>query len=279
MGRTTQRVIELANRFFPAPNVYFGTLARSARDAFAYSVRAGQVVYEQFHGYNDLAGRTVLDYGCGRGGKTVYYAARGPRRTIGVDLEGDWTEASEHARRHGLHVEFLPLARGGRIDLPDGACDVVINSSVLEHVADLPATLAELRRVLRPGGRLLSRWHPFRSRYGAHIHSAIGIPFAHLLFNETDLVRAYCRQLRERYDSLPPTMRPAYDRSTTLDELEYHLNRKTVGEMRAALDRAGFALLERRFYRGTRPVRLPRRLPERWVDYLVDYEVQIRAVR
>ena len=222
-------------------------------------------------------GDRVLDAACGTGDLAGLFARAGAGQVVGVDFCPEMLDA---ARRKfpRERIRWLP-GDATALPLGDGEFDVVSIAFGIRNIADPSLALAEFRRVLRPGGRLLSRWHPFRSRYGAHIHSAIGIPFAHLLFNETDLVRAYCRQLRERYDSLPPTMRPAYDRSTTLDELEYHLNRKTVGEMRAALDRAGFALLERRFYRGTRPVRLPRRLPERWVDYLVDYEVQIRAVR
>ncbi len=275
MGRTVQRIIETANRLTTIHNAYFGKLARSEAEAFEYSVRAGRVVHEQFHGYNGFAHRVVLDFGCGRGGKTVYYATRGPRRTIGVDVEGDWTLARGYARRHGLNVEFSLLTHDGRIRLPDGSCDVVINSSVLEHVVDLPRVLGELRRVLKPNGLLLNRWHPFRSRYGSHLHAAIGIPFAHLAFNEADLVRAYCRTLARRYETLPPTMRPACQTRTKLDELEFYLNRKTVGEMQAELRAAGFAVMQRRFYRGTRRVRWPAHLPERWVDYCIDYEVHI----
>jgi SAM-dependent methyltransferase len=278
MGRTGEHIIEAANRFFTARNAYFGKLARSEAEGFEYSVRAGRIVYEQFHGYNDFAGKVVLDFGCGRGGKTIYYATRGPRRTLGVDVAGDWTLAREYARSRGLNVEFSVLPRGGRVDLPDGACDAIINSSVLEHIADLPQALGELRRLLKPGGRLLNRWHPFRSRYGSHLHAAIGIPFAHLIFNERDLVRAYCRTLGRRYETLPPTMRPAYQTSATLDGLELHLNRKTVAEMRCALQTAGFHVVQRRFYRGTRPVRLSRYVPERWVDHLIDFEVQVCAI-
>ena len=271
----TSQIIAWLNRFFTAPNQYFGKLARSAEEAFEYSVRAGEIVYEQFRGYNDLTGKVVLDFGCGSGGKTVHYATRGPRRTLGVDVAGDWSLAGRYARQRGLRVAFAPLGADGRIDLPDDACDVIINSSVLEHIENPAATFGELRRVLRPGGWLLSRWHPFRTRHGAHVHSAIGIPFAHLLFNEAGLVRAYARLLTQRYAKMPPTLRSDFQSATSLNELEFHLNRATVQQMRRAVEGAGFRLVERRHFWGTRKMRYTRFVPERWLDYVIDFEVQI----
>lgn len=53
-----------------------------------------------------------------------------------------------------------------RIDLPNGSFDVVVCNHVLEHVRDYQRALAELRRVLRPGG-LLIRSLPIDRRYEA----------------------------------------------------------------------------------------------------------------
>lgn len=271
----TPQFITWLNRFFVPPNTYFGALARSAAEAFEYSIRAGQVVYEQFHGYNDLRNKVVLDLGCGLGGKTVYYATRGPRRTIGVDVAAGWEMAARHAAAHGLQVEFSPLLTDGRINLPDNTCDVVLSSSVLEHLEHPAATLAELRRVLRPGGLLLNRWHPFRTRHGAHVHSAIGIPFAHLLFREASLVQAYVRLLKQHFEKLPPTLRHDFQTATSLNALEFHLNRATVRTMRRTVEDAGFHVVQRRHFWGKRELRYTRFVPERCLDYLIDFEVQI----
>ncbi len=270
-----QRLIELLNRFFGPRNQYFESMMRSAEETFEYSMRAGAVVYDQFHGYNDLAGKVVLDFGCGGGGKTVYYAAQGPRRTIGVDCKLDAGRAREFARTRGLAVEFLPLEPDGGIPLPDDTCDVVINSSVLEHVDDPGQTFRELRRVLRPDGLLLNRWHPFRSRYGAHLWAAIGIPFAHLLFREVDLVQVYYRNVVKRFGEIPRELGPINSESTTFADLAYLLNRRSVREMRRAVEAAGFEIRSRRHFWKRQEVRYPRYLPEAWIDYTIDYEVQI----
>jgi len=271
----TQRLLRRLNRLFSKRNEYFECVTRSPSDGFEYSFRSGEVVYNQFHGYNDFTGKIVLDFGCGRGGKTVYYATRGPQHVIGVDVENDQSEARDWARRRGLDVTFITLRRDGSIRLPDRFCDVVINSSVLEHVADPGATFAELSRVLKPGGLLLNRWHPYRTRYGAHLGAALRIPFAHHVFSEAALVRAYHDRVVERFGDVPAILGPVNARSRSFSDLAFHLNRVTVRQMRLALHSAGLALLERRFLRNTRELASARLIPERIVDYFIDYEVQI----
>jgi len=273
----SQRVIDALNRLYGPRNAYFDSLNQSPEAAFAYSFRSGEVVYRQFDGFNDFQDRVVLDFGCGGGGKTVYYATRGPRRMLGVDAELDRAPAEAAARERRLRVEFIPFTGEGRIPLKDDACDYVIASSVLEHVADVPAALREIRRVLRPEGLFLNRWHPYRSRHGAHLGAAIGIPFAHLLFRERDLMRCYHRLVCRRLGTFPATLGPARADSESFADLAYPLNRATVRQMRLALEAAGFGLVARRFLRGTRRVRLPHFVPESWVDYLVDYEAQVCA--
>ena len=276
MKRTLgQRLIELVNRYFGPRNRYFETMMRSPEEAFEYSVRAGEVVYAQFAGWNDLTDQVVLDFGCGGGGKTVFYAGQGARRTIGVDVCLDTHMAEDYGRRHGLAVQFEALESDGRIPLDDDSCDVIINSSVLEHVMDLSRTLAELRRVLKPGGRLLSRWHPYRSRYGAHLWSAIGVPFAHLLFRQADLVQVYYRSLLGRYGEIPESMQRLGPESRSFDDLTYSLNRLSIRRMRRMVEASGFDICARRRYLKTTQAWWSRWLPEALVDYFVDYEAQI----
>ena len=276
MKRTLgQRIIELINRYFGPRNRYFETMMRSPEDAFEYSVRAGEVVYAQFAGWNNLTDQVVLDFGCGGGGKTVFYAGQGARETIGVDVCLDTRLAEDYARRRGLAVEFRGLDPDGRIPLNDDSCDVIINSSVLEHVMDLPSTLAELRRVLKPGGRLLSRWHPYRSRYGAHLWSAIGIPYAQLLFRQADLVQVYYRSLLRRYGEIPASMWRLGPESRSFNDLTYTLNRASIRSMRRMVETAGFEIRERRRFLKTRSAWWSRGLPEAVVDYFIDYEAQV----
>jgi SAM-dependent methyltransferase len=271
----SQRIIEGLHPLFRRRCGFFEALLRSPADVFEYSVRSGAVVYQQFHGYNDFTNRVVLDLGCGGGGKTVYYATQGARQTIGVDFDPQAQPALTYARQHGLDVQFVSYRADGRIPLPDNTGDVVISSSVLEHVVDLAATLGEVRRVLKPGGLCLSRWHPWRSRYGGHLDTMIAVPFAHLVFREQDLVRSFYRLGVKRFGHCPGVCGTFHAHSTSLADLNYAYNRKSVRQMRQIITTAGFDLRERRYLWGTRELRWPHHIPERLRDYAIDYEVLI----
>jgi len=94
------------------------------------------------------AGSTLLEFGCASGIR--YFSER--YRAIGLDLS-----AASLARVADLYSTCLQadLTRG--IPLPDGSLDAAVSSFVWEHIlpAQKPAVLAELRRVLRPGGKLI----------------------------------------------------------------------------------------------------------------------------
>jgi SAM-dependent methyltransferase len=102
-------------------------------------------------------GETVLDLGSG-GGIDVLLSARrvGPTgRAIGIDMTDDMLElARRNAAEAGLsNVEFVK----GTIEalpLADDSVDVVISNCVVNLAADKAAVLAEIARVLRPGGRI-----------------------------------------------------------------------------------------------------------------------------
>ena len=101
-------------------------------------------------------GSHVLDYGCGPGfmalgiGEIVGSAGR----VHGVDLNARFV-ADATRRAEAVDNVSYHLVDGNRIPFPDGAVDRVLCKNVLEYVPDVPATLAEFRRVLEPGGRLL----------------------------------------------------------------------------------------------------------------------------
>ncbi len=97
----------------------------------------------------------VADLGCGEGYLTVE-AARWARRVIGVDrAPGVLARAKALASRK--RVSNITWKRGELDQLPldDASIDVALLSQALHHAADPPHALAEVMRILRPGGRLL----------------------------------------------------------------------------------------------------------------------------
>ena len=104
------------------------------------------------------AGETVLDVGSGGGIDTILAAKLvGPAgKAIGVDIVDDMLErARRHASQAGVErwTEFVPGAME-ELPLPDGSVDVVISNGVLNLSARKSRALAEIFRVLGPGGRL-----------------------------------------------------------------------------------------------------------------------------
>ncbi len=100
-------------------------------------------------------GEKVLDVGSGAGHSTLHFARAGAKVT-GLDLTREMVETGRRlAAREGL--DNAHFERGDAEDLPfaDDSFDVVTCRLCAHHFADVPAALREMRRVLRPGGRLL----------------------------------------------------------------------------------------------------------------------------
>lgn len=106
----------------------------------------------------DVDGRRVLDAGCGSGPLSAALRAKGAIVT-GFDSSPAMVELAR--RRLGEDAALQVADLGRALPFADGAFDDVVASLVLHYLRDWTAPLAELRRVLRPGGRLiLSVNHP-----------------------------------------------------------------------------------------------------------------------
>ncbi len=115
------------------------------------------VAYERVAPLAD--GATVLDAGCGEGYGLRVLAEAGADRVVGVDLDeavvhharatyGDpGGEAGPVVEVHAAELMSLPLA--------DDEVDLTVSFQVIEHLHDIPGYLASLRRVTRPGGRIV----------------------------------------------------------------------------------------------------------------------------
>ena len=107
-------------------------------------------------------GERVLDLGCGAGRFVAALRDAGVE-PVGVELS---SAALERARRNVPGADVRLMEPDGGIPLGHGEVDLVWCSEVLEHVPDTAALLHEVRRVLRPGGRLLVTV-PFHGRVKA----------------------------------------------------------------------------------------------------------------
>jgi len=107
----------------------------------------------------DMVGRRVLEVGCGAAQCSRWLAERGVV-AVGMDIS---VNQLRHARQVDPPADVV-AATATALPFGDGAFDVAFAAyGAIQFVADLPRLLAEVRRVLRPGGRwVFSVTHPIR---------------------------------------------------------------------------------------------------------------------
>jgi SAM-dependent methyltransferase len=116
-----------------------------------------QYHFEKLHHLLDLVhfdewkGRDVLDVGCGAGVEVVRFARAGARVT-GVDIaESAITLARQNLEQQGLSAR-LEVADGEQLPFPDDSFDLVFAHGVVQYTGDDRRMVAQIHRVLRPGG-------------------------------------------------------------------------------------------------------------------------------
>jgi len=102
----------------------------------------------------DVAGRRVLDLGCGSGMNALYLARRGAR-VLALDISPELLAlAIQRVRMHSVDGVSFALGSAHCLPVADRSVDLVFGNAILHHL-DLEVAPLEIFRVLRPGGRAL----------------------------------------------------------------------------------------------------------------------------
>ncbi len=120
--------------------------------------------------------RRVLDIGCGTGDLARQVARRYPHaRVVGADFTGPMLQNALGRNRRAREGSRVTLARATALRLPfaDASFDLVTSAFVARNLTDLARAYRETRRVLRPGGLVLTLeiTEPPSPRFGALFHS------------------------------------------------------------------------------------------------------------
>jgi SAM-dependent methyltransferase len=146
----TQAVAEVMNRHmgFP-PDIRAGTVPAEAIPELAGELRL-------------RAGSTLLDLACGRGAYGLLIARQAGTALVGVDFSAQaLTEARAQAVRMGVRDASFRVGDLTASGLPDASVEAVLCTDAIQFPDEPAIAYAEIRRVLRPGGRVvLTCWEP-----------------------------------------------------------------------------------------------------------------------
>ena len=129
-------------------------------------------------------GERVLEIGCGQGvGTEIILEQFGAAHVTACDLDPGMVDLARRRLAPFCDRVSLSVADAQHLEAPDDRFDAVFDFGIIHHIPDRKAAIAEVRRVLRPGGRFffeevtthaLDRWsyrtfldHPEHDRFGA----------------------------------------------------------------------------------------------------------------
>lgn len=184
MELRTRICFELSRRMMKAPDkrtVDYGAYDRWRQDSLQASWKAG---------FRDdlVAGKDVLDFGCGDGQLSFFLEPLKPKSITGIDITDAIQLARQRAQSLGSRATFV-MGATGQMPLPAQSVDTILAFDCMEHVMNPLEIFREWHRVLRPGGTCAIEWFPFKGPWGPHMEALIPIPWAHVLFGQNAMFR------------------------------------------------------------------------------------------
>lgn len=145
--------------------------------------------------WNELRGKTVVDFGCEAGFEAIDMVRHGVARVIGIDINPHALEyANNKAAEAGLADRCFFTTQTAE------KADVIVSFDAFEHFADPLAMLRVMRGLLNENGYILACFGPtWYHPLGGHGFSIF--PWAHLVFTENVLMRWY-RQKSGKTDAM-----------------------------------------------------------------------------
>lgn len=143
-------------------------------------------ILETYLGKDIFNDKTILDVGCGWGGKDIYYCEHTKLKTItGFDIPGvfDSTDALQFASTKNINNCFFTTGYAENIPFENNKFDIVIMEDVLEHVKNPTRVLQECFRVLKRGGKLIVKFPSFKGMLSHHLDRAITMPALHYILS------------------------------------------------------------------------------------------------
>ncbi len=146
-----------------------------------------------------LKEKVILDLGCFNGGRgAAWFERYNLKQIFGIDVDQVYIDAAtSFASIKQINAKY-DVARGERLPYEDEMFDAVLSFDVFEHVQNVPNTLNECWRVLKPNGKLFVVFPSYFQPVEHHLTLVTSTPFFHYFFSGETLINAYNEILEER---------------------------------------------------------------------------------
>lgn len=135
----------------------------------------------------NLDGKLVLDFGCGMGGMSLWYASNWDCEVHGVDIDGHHVQVANVLReRHGFSPRKVLLEKRDILEEPlTRKYDCVMLNDVAEHIPYpvLERIFHQISQALKPGGRVFVSYPPWQGPYASHVTRVTKLPWSQYIPN------------------------------------------------------------------------------------------------
>lgn len=220
---------------------------------FQRGERGNPKFWSRFGGRPPLAGKRVLDVGCGHGSLCVDTAKAGAAQVVGLDLNAkliDFAQANVQQNYPEL-TSTLSFHHLNLSDYPLESFDIIVSKDSFEHIIDLAGMLAEMGKRLVPGGRVYAGFGPlYNSPFGDHGMAYSRIPWAHVFLGKKRFAervnRRWTHEVNSIYDlglnglSFADYRRIFHDSDLDIVYFETNCSTKTISKVFSVLRKAPF---------------------------------------
>ncbi|MBQ7474889.1 MAG: class I SAM-dependent methyltransferase [Clostridia bacterium] len=238
------KTLKFFNKLFKPPVHPWNTQLEGGKTYAEWQYENGERTiefYKKFTTPEDMfKGKTVLDVGCGAGGKSLYYVTLGAEKVVGIDIVPYYKEESEAlAEKLGIDRFEFRCEDASSTSFPDGTFDTVIMNDAMEHVAKPEDVLRELHRILKPGGRVFCNFPPYGHPYGAHLSDAVSVPWVQNFWSEKTMIAVYRDLVKDKPDG-EERIRFRISKNEKGEEYFSYINKMTIKRFKKIRDGSDF---------------------------------------
>jgi SAM-dependent methyltransferase len=131
----------------------------------------------------NLSNKRVLDFGCGMGGMSIWYATNWDCFVCGIDIDSHHIQVAR-ALKEEFEVKNLIFEEKDILaQIPPGPYDIIFMNDVVEHIPIhiLESILQRLSQMLRPEGIMYVSYPPWQGPYASHINRVLKLPWCQFL--------------------------------------------------------------------------------------------------